>query len=149
MLKVRQRRGFWLIFLSEVYLQIIGGKEKLPFLGLMKNLPILLKVMVTASARIRALVTPVLENPHLDPAGHHLGHVQMILGLLFKIKKKRDLALQQSASFYSSDKLRCSRGSTPLSLSRVRSPDRRPRPWGISYGHLRGPQMLSHFDHRH
>ena len=34
---------------------------------LLKNLPILLKVMVTASARIRALMTHILENPHFDP----------------------------------------------------------------------------------
>jgi hypothetical protein len=40
-------------------------------------------------------MTRVLENPHnYDPAGHHAGHAEMILGLLFKIKKKRALALQ-------------------------------------------------------
>ena len=60
----------------------------------MKNLPILLKVMVTGSSRIRALMAHVLESPHVDPAGHLVGHAQMILGLLFKIKKKRALALQ-------------------------------------------------------
>ena len=96
----REREGYrgtadwYRVFLSEVYLQIIGGKEKLPFLSMMQNLPILLKVMVTASARIRALMTYALENPRFDPAGHHLGHAQMILGLLYKIKKKRALALQ-------------------------------------------------------
>ena len=36
----------------------------------------------------------VLENPHYDHAGHFVGHAQMILGLLYKIKKKRALALQ-------------------------------------------------------
>ena len=81
-------------FLAEVYLQIVGGKEKLPFLSMIKNLPILLKVMVTGSSRIRALMAHVLESPHIDPAGHNVGQAQMILGLLFKIKKKRALALQ-------------------------------------------------------
>jgi hypothetical protein len=95
----REREGldisdWYRIFLSEVYLQIIGGKEKLPFLSMMKNLPILLKVMVTASSRIRGLMAHVLENPHFDPAGHFVGHAHMILGLLFKIKRKRALALQ-------------------------------------------------------
>ena len=61
---------------------------------MLKNLPILLKVMVTASSRIPALMTRVLENPHFDPAGHHVGRAQMILGLLYKAKKKRALALQ-------------------------------------------------------
>jgi hypothetical protein len=82
------------ILLGEVYLQIVGGKERPPFLSIMKNLPILLRVLVTASPRIRTLITHVLENPHYDPEGHYVGHAQMILGVLFKIKKKRALALQ-------------------------------------------------------
>jgi class 3 adenylate cyclase len=97
----REREGYrnaadwYRQILGDVYLQIIGGNERLPLLSILKNLPILLKVMVTASARIRALMTRVLENPHnYDPAGHHAGHAEMILGLLFKIKKKRALALQ-------------------------------------------------------
>ena len=60
----------------------------------MKNLPALLKVTLTAPSRIHAFVTHVLENPQLDPAGHHVGRAQMILGLLYKAKKKRPLALE-------------------------------------------------------
>ena len=82
------------LFLSEVYLEVIAGKEKLPLPTLLRNLPILLKVMVTASSQIRALMTRVLENPHFDPSGHFVGRAQMILGLLYKAKKKRALALQ-------------------------------------------------------
>ena len=81
-------------FLSEVYLQIIGGNEKLSFLVLVENLPILLTVMVTATSRIRALMTRVLENPHFDSSGLHVGRVQMILGLLHKAKRKRALAIE-------------------------------------------------------
>jgi hypothetical protein len=81
-------------FLAEVYLQIIMGSQKPSFPVLLKNLPILLKVMVSASASIRALMAHVLENPHFDPAGHHVGRAKMILGLLYKVKKKRALALQ-------------------------------------------------------
>ena len=66
----------------------------MPFLTLLKNLPILLKVMVTATSRIRALTTHALKNPHFNPAGHHVGRAQMILGLLYKTKKKRALAVQ-------------------------------------------------------
>jgi hypothetical protein len=66
----------------------------LSFPKLLGNLPILLKVMATASSRIRALITYVLENPHFDPTGHHIGRAQMILGLFYKVKKKRALALQ-------------------------------------------------------
>ena len=60
----------------------------------MKNLPVLLKVMVTASSRIPALMAHVLENAHFHSEGHIVGHAQMILGLLYKIKKKRGLALR-------------------------------------------------------
>ncbi len=50
--------------------------------------------MFTASSRINALTARALENPHLDPAGLHVGRIQMILGLLYKAKKKRALALE-------------------------------------------------------
>jgi hypothetical protein len=75
-------------------LQIVAKNEKVPLLTLLKNLPILLKVIVTASSRIPALTMRIMENPHFDPAGFHVGRVQMILGLLYKVKKKRALALR-------------------------------------------------------
>jgi hypothetical protein len=90
-----QRAADWTrMMLSELYLAIISGNERPPLLTLLKNLPMLLKVTVTAPSRIRELTTRVLENPHFDPSGFHVGHVQMILGLLYKTKKKRALALQ-------------------------------------------------------
>jgi hypothetical protein len=82
------------LILAEVYLQIIEGKETPPFAVLIRNVPILLMVMITASARIQALMTRVLRNPHFDPAGYHAGHAQMILGRLYKTKRKRALAVQ-------------------------------------------------------
>jgi hypothetical protein len=80
--------------LCDVYLQIIAGKEKPPFSVLLKNLPILLKVMLTASSRIRAMMTLALENPHHNPEGFGMGRGQMQLGLLYKVKKKRALAVE-------------------------------------------------------
>ena len=80
--------------LAEVYLQIIAGDETPPLAVLLRNFPILLKVMVGGSARIYALVTRVLRNPHFDPGGHYVGRAHMILGLLNKAKKKRALAVQ-------------------------------------------------------
>jgi hypothetical protein len=82
------------ITLCEIYLQIIAGNGKLPIASLLRNLPILLKVTLIAPSRLHDLTTKVLENPHLDPAGHHVGHVHLILGLLYKAKKKRALAVQ-------------------------------------------------------
>lgn len=80
--------------LAEVYLEMITGKEKPPLSVLLKNLPLLLKVRVIAFARIRSLMTRVLRNPNFDPAGYQVGRAQMILGLLYKAKKKRALAVQ-------------------------------------------------------
>jgi hypothetical protein len=81
--------------LAETYLQMIAGNEKPPPLPiLLRNLPIILKVMMTAPSRIPDLLKRVMGNPHLDPAGHHIGRAQMILGLFYKIKKKRALALE-------------------------------------------------------
>jgi len=82
------------LLICELYLRIIAGNEKLPLGVLLKNLPVLLKVMVTASSRIRASIAQIRENPHFDPAGHHIGRAQMNLGLLYKVKKNRPLAVQ-------------------------------------------------------
>jgi hypothetical protein len=98
-----------------VYLKIIGGNEKLPFPTLLKNLPIILKVMVTASTRIRASMTSVLENPHFDPEGRLIGRAQMILGLIYKTKKKRPLALEHLTE---AKRILSQFGQTPI-LARV------------------------------
>jgi hypothetical protein len=53
-----------------------------------------LKVIATASSRIRTLVASVLKNPGFDPNGHFVGSANMMLGLLYKTKKKDALAIQ-------------------------------------------------------
>ena len=64
----REKEGFWRmalgyrITLCEIYLGIIGGYGYLPFPTLLRNLPILLKMMTTASSRIRSLTTLMLEE---------------------------------------------------------------------------------------
>ena len=81
-------------FLCEVYLEIMAANEKLPIPILLKNLPIILRVWLTGSSRIRALTAQMMENPLFHRAGQHIGRAQMILGLLYKTKKKRAPALQ-------------------------------------------------------
>jgi hypothetical protein len=111
----RDAADWYRLFLAEVYLQIIAGNERPPLLTLLKNLPILLKVTATAPSRIRALIAHVLGNPHLDPAGHHVGRAQMILGLLYKAKKKHALALQHLTE---AKRILSQFGQTPI-LARV------------------------------
>jgi class 3 adenylate cyclase len=103
------------LYLAEVYLEIIAGREKPPFLTLLKNLPILLKVMVTAPSRIPDLMKRVMENLHFDPAGHFVGRAKMILGLLYKVKKKRALAVQHLTE---AKRILSQFGQTPI-LARV------------------------------
>jgi hypothetical protein len=50
--------------------------------------------MFTAPSRVQALMAHVFDNPHFDTDGFRRGHPHMILGLLYKAKKKRPLALQ-------------------------------------------------------
>ena len=113
----REKEGYrsaadWSRFiLCEVYLQIIAGNDKPPFKTVLRNLPILLKVMISASSRICALATHCLENPHFDPAGHHVGHAQMILGLLYKATKKRALVFQHLTE---ARRILCQFGQTPM-----------------------------------
>ena len=42
--------------------------------------------------RIVALIEHVRSNPQFDPNGHYIGRAEMILGLLYKAKKKKELA---------------------------------------------------------
>ena len=51
----RTAADWYRFLLSEVYLQIIEHNEKLPFVEFVKNVPILIKVSLSASTRIRAL----------------------------------------------------------------------------------------------
>jgi hypothetical protein len=72
-------------------------------------------VMVTAPSRIPDLLKRVQANPHFDPAGHHIGRAQLILGLFYKVKKKRALALQHLTE---AKRILSQFGQTPI-LARV------------------------------
>jgi class 3 adenylate cyclase/tetratricopeptide (TPR) repeat protein len=111
----RAAADWYRLFLGEVYLQIIEGNEKVPFTTLLRNLPILLKVMSAAPSRIRALMTDVLANPRFHPDGHIPGRAQMILGLLYKAKNKRASAMQHLTE---AKRILSQFGKTPM-LARV------------------------------
>ena len=61
---------------------------------LLKNIPILIKVLVVGRSSVESLVSQIQSNPQFDPNGHHIGRAEMILGLLYKGKRKRALAVQ-------------------------------------------------------
>jgi class 3 adenylate cyclase/tetratricopeptide (TPR) repeat protein len=80
-------------FLAEIYLQVIGGSEKLPFRVLVTQFPTLLRIRFTAYSRIRTSMIRVLANPRHHPAGSGVGRAQMILGLLYRAKRKHARAV--------------------------------------------------------
>jgi hypothetical protein len=103
------------VIVAEVYLEIIAGKEKPRFVVLLKNLPILLKVMLTAPSRIPDLITHAVNNAQFEPNGPLAGKSEMILGLLYKAKKKRPLAVQHLTK---AQRILSQFGQTPI-LARV------------------------------
>jgi tetratricopeptide (TPR) repeat protein len=82
------------MFLCEIYLEIISGKERPPLRVLMRNALTLVIVMLSVRNRVSTLVARVRENPQFDPNGHFIGRCEMIMGRLYKAKKKGALAVQ-------------------------------------------------------
>jgi class 3 adenylate cyclase len=99
-ISTREREGYraaadWCrLFLSEIYIEIISGNERPPAKVLARNLHTLAAVMFTAERRVHALIREVRQNPRFDPNGYAIGRCDMIMGLLYKAKKKRALAVQ-------------------------------------------------------
>jgi class 3 adenylate cyclase len=113
----RESEGFraaadWLgLFLCEIYLEIISGKERPPMKVLVRNFFTLAAIMFTAEKRIGGLVERVRRNPRFHPNGSLIGRSEMILGLLYKAKKKRALALQHLTE---AKRIVSQSGSTPM-----------------------------------
>jgi class 3 adenylate cyclase len=96
----REREGYkasadWCrMCLCEIYLEIVSGSERPSVRILIRNLLTLAITKLTAEKQILALVKQVRLNPQFDPNGHYIGRCEMILGLLYKAKKKWSHAAQ-------------------------------------------------------
>ena len=73
--------------------------------------------MRNGPSRIRALMAHVLANPRFNPDGHMPGRAEMILGLLYKTKNKREPAMQHLSE---ARRILSQFGQTPM-LTRVES----------------------------
>lgn len=80
------------LFLCEVYLEILAGEGDASLGVLVRNIRSLSKVMLRGPKLIPQMIEKARANPMFDPDGHHIGRAEMILGRLYKIKKKHDLA---------------------------------------------------------
>jgi class 3 adenylate cyclase len=82
------------LFLSEVYLEILSGNGGASISVLLRNIRSLSWVIVRGGKLIPEMIQKVRANPMLDPDGHHIGRAEMILGLFYKVKKRKALARQ-------------------------------------------------------
>jgi hypothetical protein len=80
------------LFLCEVYLEILSGKGGASLGVLLRNIRSLTWVFMFGAKRIVSLLEQVRSNLQFDRDGHYIGRTEMILGLLYKTKKKKALA---------------------------------------------------------
>ena len=80
------------MFLCEVYLEVLSGKREASLRLFLRNFRSLMWVLIFGAKRIVSLIEQVRSNPQFDREGHYIGRTEMILGLLYKAKKKKALA---------------------------------------------------------
>jgi class 3 adenylate cyclase/tetratricopeptide (TPR) repeat protein len=103
------------LFLCEVYLEVMFPKDKAPLSLLLRNIPTLIKILFVGRSSIESLVSQVRSNPQFDVNGHHIGRAEMILGLLYKGRRNRALAIQHLTE---ANRIFSQFGQTPI-LARV------------------------------
>lgn len=82
------------LYLCELYLAILSGQGDASLGTLMKNFSALSQVLLFGAKRIETLVAQVRSNPQFDRNGHYVARTEMILGLLYKAKRKKARATQ-------------------------------------------------------
>ncbi|MEL6683185.1 MAG: adenylate/guanylate cyclase domain-containing protein [Pseudomonadota bacterium] len=80
------------LFLCELYLAILTGEGGASIQVFIKNFRPILSVMLFGEKRLMTMLDSIRQNPQFDPQGHYIARCDMILGLLYKSKKKKDLA---------------------------------------------------------
>lgn len=77
------------LFLCEMYLAILTGEGGGSFKVLVLNFWSILMVMLFGEKRLKAMIEQVRANPQFDEKGHYIARCDMIIGLLYKAKKKK------------------------------------------------------------
>lgn len=96
----REKEGFqvaadwYRLYLCEVYLAILSGQGGASLGVLLRNIRSLIGVLLFGEKRIVALIEQVRANPQFDRDGHYIGRAEMILGLMYKARKKKALAIR-------------------------------------------------------
>jgi hypothetical protein len=80
--------------LAEVYLEMISSRQMPPLSVILRNLPIILGAKLFGARRARALLEQASRHEQLHERGAIRARINMNLGLLYKLKKKPELARQ-------------------------------------------------------
>ena len=78
--------------LSEIYLEMLSGKETPPFRVVLRNLKTIIGAQLFGRQRVLTLLKKAGSYEQLSERGTIRARIEMDLGLLYKIKKKPDLA---------------------------------------------------------
>jgi class 3 adenylate cyclase len=80
------------ITLAEIYLEMLAGKQMPPLHVILRNLGTILGAQLFGRQRVLALLEKASSYEQLSERGTIRARIQMDLGLLYKIKKRPDLA---------------------------------------------------------
>ncbi len=81
------------MYLCEVYLAILSGQGDASMRVLLRNFGTLMGIMLFGPKEIRDMISQVRANPHFAKNGHYIARGEMIMGLLYKAKKKKPAAI--------------------------------------------------------
>ncbi|WP_160175174.1 ATP-binding protein [Ruegeria halocynthiae] len=82
------------LFLCELYLAILTGEGGGSLGVLFRNFWSIVWVMLFGEKRLVAMVDQVRKNPQFDDRGHYIARCDMIMGLLYKARKKKAQAIE-------------------------------------------------------
>lgn len=82
------------LFLCEMYLAILTGEGGASVGVLLRNIWSILHVMFFGEKKLIAMIDEVRQNPQFDPRGHYIARCDMMMGLLYKARKNKQLAFE-------------------------------------------------------
>jgi class 3 adenylate cyclase/tetratricopeptide (TPR) repeat protein len=82
------------IFLAEIYIEILASRQQVALSVVLKNFGTILRAKLFGARLARELLEDASQEPQLHELGTLRARINMDLGLLHKIAKRRDLARQ-------------------------------------------------------
>jgi class 3 adenylate cyclase len=85
-------RDYASIYLAEIYLEFLAPRQKPPVMAMLKNLPFLIRTILTGRRRALELLMRARDNPMFAGATYYRARIDADLGLLHKLAKRPDMA---------------------------------------------------------